>query len=171
MTLLEPQDQERVELYRLFASLLINIPDWELIQEFEQSFDIKLNETYEDICNDFIELFFEGKVPNYEGYYRELLQSGLPIRFEFDDVQHFYWSSGVTFDEELDLPPDHVSMELLFMGYLIEQGMRDQEIEFMRRLYEWIPLFCDNLYGKAETDFFREVALALKDFIISEVEG
>lgn len=171
MSLLESEDQERVELYRLFAFLFMNIPDRELIEEFEQILGTELNETYEDICNDYIELFSDGKVPNYESYYREILYKDIPLNLELDDVQHFYWSVGVAIDEEFDLPPDHISMELLFMGYLIEQGLKDQEIEFLRRLYEWIPLFCDTLYENAKTDFHKEVALALKDFIISEVEG
>lgn len=171
MSFLEPEEQERVELYRLFAFLLMNIPDIDLIEDFSQIFEFDLDESYEEISNDYIELFIDGKVPNYEGYYREIINSEIPINFELYDVQHFYWSVGVAVDEEFDLPPDHVSMELLFMEYLIEQGLKDEEIEFIRRLYEWIPLFCDTLYENAKTDFYKEVALALKDFIISEVEG
>lgn len=164
------EQQERAEVYRIFAYLLINIPQIELIEEFETFSGVEIKDRYEEICNDFINLFTEGKVPNYEAYYREILHEDAPINFHLNDIQHFYWNAGVAIDEEFDLPPDHVSMELLFMSYLIDQNLTDLEINLLRRLCEWIPLFCDTLYEKAETDFYKEVAYSLKEFVLSECE-
>jgi TorA maturation chaperone TorD len=62
-------------------------------------------------------------------------------------------------------------MELIFMSYLIEKKLKDLQIDFLRRLCEWIPLFCDTLYEKAKTDFYKEVATSLKEFVLSECEG
>lgn len=171
MNYLDPSDQERAEAYRLFAYLFMNIPQIELIEEFEDFAGVSINDTYEEICDDFIALFTEGAVPNYEGYYIAELYKEVPINLNLQDVQHFYWAAGVAIDEEFDLPPDHISMELLFMSYLIEQNLRDLQIEFLRRLCEWIPLFCDVLYEKANTDFYKEVAYSLKEFVLSECEG
>ncbi|MCX7987951.1 MAG: molecular chaperone TorD family protein [Thermodesulfovibrio sp.] len=172
MTFLNPLEQEeRAEIYRLFAYIFMNIPDVELIEEFESFAGITITDSYEEICNDFINLFNEDKLPNYESYYRGILYKDIPIDFSLSDVQHFYWTAGVAIDEEFDLPADHISMELLFMSYLIEQNLKDLQIEFLRRLYEWIPLFCDNLYKASKTDFFKEVATSLKEFILSECEG
>lgn len=171
MNFLEPEEQERVEAYRLFAYLFMNIPQIEHIEDFETFSGVQIKDTYEEICEDYIALFVEGAVPNYEGYYLRELYKGLPVDFDLRDVQHFYWTAGVAVDEEFDLPADHISMELLFMSYLIEQNLRDLQIEFLRRLCEWIPLFCDTLYEKANTDFYKEVAYSLKEFVLSECEG
>lgn len=165
------EQQERAEIYRLFGLLFLNIPEVETIEEFEKFIGISISDSYEDICDDFISLFHEGKVPNYEGYYRELLYREIPIELDLLHVQHFYWAAGVAIEEEFDLPPDHVSMELIFMSYIVEQNLIELQIEFLKRLREWIPLFCDNLYEKAKTDFYKEVATSLKDFVLSESEG
>ncbi len=149
----------------------MDIPEPELIREFEIYADIPIDESYEEICEDFIRIFSEGDLPNFEGYYREMLYRDIPIDLSLDDVQHFYWTAGVAIDEEFDLPADHVSMELLFMSYLIEQNLVDLQIEFLKRLCRWIPLFCDALYKKAKTDFYKEVATSLKEFVLSECEG
>lgn len=165
------EQQERSATYRLFAYLFMNIPEFELIEEFENFAGISINDNYEEICEDFINLFNEGQVPNYEDYYRELLYKDVPINHSLLNVQHFYWNAGIDIDEEFDLPPDHISMELLFMSYLIERNLIDLQIDFLRRLHSWIPLFCDTLYDKAKTDFYKEVATSLKEFVLSECEG
>ncbi|GAB5047298.1 TorD/DmsD family molecular chaperone [Thermodesulfovibrio sp. TK110] len=170
MNFLDPVDQERAETYRLFAYLFMNIPQFEHIEEFKDFAEISINDTYEEICNDYIAMFVEGAVPNYERYYLTELYKDVPLSLELKDVQHFYWTAGVAIDEEVDLPHDHISMELLFMSYLIEQNLKDLQIEFLRRLCEWIPLFCDSLYEKANTAFYKEVATSLKEFVLSECE-
>lgn len=172
MSFFDPLEQEeRAQIYRLFGYIFMNIPDIELIEEFENFSGININDSYEDICNDFIELFNNGELPNYEGYYRELISKDIPIDLNLNNVQHFYWTAGVAIDEEFDLPPDHISMELIFMSYLIEQNLVEMQIEFLKRLCEWIPMFCDALYEKSKTDFFKEVATSLKEFVLSECEG
>ncbi|HQA03321.1 MAG TPA: molecular chaperone TorD family protein [Thermodesulfovibrio thiophilus] len=172
MNYFDPTEQEeRAEIYRLFAYLLMNIPDIEHIEEFEDYAQVEVRDTYEEISNDFIALFIDNNLPNYEAYYKGELYKDIPINLHLNDVQHFYWAAGVAIDEEFDLPPDHISMELLFMSYLINQNLKELQIDFLRRICEWIPLFCDALYAKAETDFYKEVAYSLKEFVLSECEG
>ena len=170
MNFLDYIDEERAEAYRLFAYLFMNIPHIEHIEQFESFGQLDIKDTYEEICEDFIHLFINENLPNYEAYYKAELYKDIPINRSLDDVQHFYWTAGVAIDEEIDLPPDHISMELIFMSYLIEQNLKDLQIEFARRLCEWVPLFCDALYKKANTDFYKEVAYSLKEFVLSECE-
>ncbi len=172
MSIFDPLEKEqRAHTYRMFAYLFTDVPDEDLIEEFEDFAGITVADTYEEICDDFINLFSEASLPNYEGYYREQIYRDIPIDLSLNDVQHFYWSAGITLEEEFDLPPDHISIELLFMSYLIEENLIDLQIDFLRRLSEWIPLFCDYLYEKANTDFYKEVATALKEFVLSECGG
>lgn len=149
----------------------MHIPEIELVEEFENLIGISIYDSYEEICNDFIALFNEGDLPNYEDYYREIIYKNIPLDLSLNDVQHFYWTAGIAIDEEFDLPADHISMELFFMSYLIEQNLIELQIDFLKRLCEWIPLFCDTLYTKAKTDFYKEVATYLKEFVLSECEG
>lgn len=163
--------EERAIIYRMFANLLMSIPDIEIVEDFERFAGLKISDTYEEICDDFIYLFTEENLPNYESYYREILNLDNPVRSEFEDVRHFYWTAGIAIDEEIDLPADHISMELLFMSYLIEHNLTELQIEFLRRLCQWIPIFCDELYERAQTDFYKEVATSLREFVLSECES
>jgi len=165
------ENEEKVLIFRLFANLFMNIPDIEVVEDFERYSGLEISETYEEICNDFIYLFIEENLPNYESYYREILSMDIPVKREFEDVSHFYWTAGIAVDEEVDLPPDHISMELLFMGYIIEQNLAELQVEFLKRICQWIPLFCDELYERAKTDFYKEVATSLKEFVLSECES
>ncbi|GAB6182484.1 TorD/DmsD family molecular chaperone [Thermodesulfovibrio hydrogeniphilus] len=174
MNFLDPLEQEeRAEIYRFFGYLFMDVPDIEMIEDFQTLTGITINDTYEEICDDYVNLFTEGQVPNYEEFYRSQKYADIPIDLSLNDVQHFYWTAGVAIDEEFDLAPDHVSMELIFMSYLIEQNLQDLQIEFLKRLCDWIPMFCETLYEKAQTDFYKEVASFLKEFVLSEcgVEG
>ncbi|MCS7215687.1 MAG: molecular chaperone TorD family protein [Thermodesulfovibrio sp.] len=170
MNFLDHIDEERVETYRLFANLFIHIPSIEEVEKFAVFAKVEIKDTYEDICDDFINLFINENLPNYETYYKAEIYKDNPIDHSLDHVQHFYWTVGVAIDEEIDLPPDHISMELLFMSYLIEQNLIELQIEFIKRLCDWIPLFCDALYEKSNTDFYKEVAYSLKEFVLSECE-
>lgn len=162
------EQEERAATYRLLAYLFMNPPEIELVEEFQIVSGIDIGDTYEEICDDFIYLFTEDNLPAYEKYYMDLKYGDIPIDLSLNDIQHFYWTAGVAIDEEIDLPEDHVSMELLFMSYLIEQNLKDLEIELLKRLCEWIPMFCDELYKKAKTDFYKEVATFLKEFVLSD---
>lgn len=104
MNFLDYIDEERAEAYRLFAYLFMNIPHIEHIEQFEEFAQVEIKDTYEEICEDFIHLFINDNLPNYEAYYKAELYKDIPINRSLDDVQHFYWTAGVAIDEEIDLP-------------------------------------------------------------------
>jgi TorA maturation chaperone TorD len=86
------------------------------------------------------------------------------------ELQAFYSSAGLIIDEEANLAPDHISTELSFMSYLIENGFAEYEQLFLKNhLTLWVPLFCDDMHEHAQTSFYKDAANLLKEFISSEV--
>ena len=78
---------------------------------------------------------------------------------------------GLTIDEEISLIPDHISAELFFMSYLIENRFLKEQKYFMEKhLLQWIPAYCEELNKQASTTFFKEVSMLLKEFIITDYE-
>jgi TorA maturation chaperone TorD len=74
-------------------------------------------------------------------------------------------------DEEISIIPDHISAELLFMSYLIENGLTEHRIKFLREhLFRWVPEYCDEIQRHANSAFYKEVANILKEFILSDYE-
>ena len=101
------------------------------------------------------------------------------------EVKNFIEDTGLTVESELNLLPDHISVELEFM-YLIanreaearEEGDNEaaalcikMENEFLERhLASWVPAFCDKVIATAENSFYRVMAELTKRFLEFEME-
>ncbi len=74
-------------------------------------------------------------------------------------------------DEEIDIIPDHISAELLFMGHLIENDITELKNSFFENhIRVWIPDYCHEIQQFAQTDFYIQAAGLLKEFISSDSE-
>jgi TorA maturation chaperone TorD len=96
-------------------------------------------ETADEIKRDFDRLFPypEGKLPPIESFFLTLENSS-----HADEVSAYYASAGLTIDEEFELIPDHLYLELLFMSYLIETNRYDLQKKFLdEHLMNWIPYY------------------------------
>jgi len=96
------------------------------------------------------------------------------------DVKKFIESAGLHYQTEYSGLPDHISVELEFMGALAMEealawGKNDAErAEYCRQiqrkfmdwhLSKWIPKFCDKVIPHAELPFYREMAKVTKSFM------
>lgn len=169
----EPED--RIRLYRIFSSLFINEPSDKQIIEAAKLFGITNNETGDEIRGDYIQLFsnYAGQLLPYESLYNyEITDVPRVWGKATTDVQKSYRLAGVIIDEELDLVPDHISAELLFMCYLIENELIEMQSIFLRNhLCIWVPHFCDDIIDIAMSEFYHQIAAGLKAFILSECES
>ncbi|NTU42488.1 MAG: hypothetical protein HGA78_05455 [Nitrospirales bacterium] len=96
---------------------------------------------------------------------------GSHVPYPTEEVQEFYRSVGLAMDDEVNLIPDHVSVELLFMSWLIENGLAEQEEAFMEdHLLKWLPLYCDEVRELARTGFYKDIADLLKELILTDYE-
>lgn len=169
------EDIERAELYRLFASLFMNEPSDEMIIQVKEMFQMKSSESPPQIRMDFANIFLRPDLhmAPYESLYNYPLgdRPRLPGKAA-EEVQLFYIAAGLIVDEEINIMPDHISAELIFMSYLIENGRSDLQMRFLDdHLAKWIPEYCDEVSRHAGTTFYKEIANILKEFILSEVEA
>lgn len=169
------EDIERAKLYKLFSSLFIQEPRNEIVMELKNMFGMKFNDTPFDIRMDFAHLFSEaaGHLPPYESlHHYPLGQSPKLWGKATEEVQKFFQSVGLTIDEEIDLIPDHLSAELLFMSYLVENGLIEHQKSFLEKhLLAWVPEYCSEIQRNAQTTFYREAAALLRELIVSDGEA
>lgn len=120
--------------------------------------------------------------PPYESVYRE----GWRVMGETTrEAERQYAAAGYTLDPSLAELPDHAAAELVFMAVLCEEEATAWEAEdvsaalawlerekaFLRdHLVQWIPAFCDGLVTSTEAPFYRQVAVALKEFVGLDAE-
>ena len=102
------------------------------------------------------------------------------------EVKNFIEATGLTIESELNLIPDHISVELEFMQLLTgrEAKMREKgddenaeiclDLErdfFQRHPGSWVPAFCDKVIATTQSSFYREMASLTKKFLEFEKEN
>lgn len=159
---------ERAELYRLFAGLFLHEPSEEFIFHLRDLFVMSFEDPIDNIRRDFHRLF----ILNRELLPVESLQrQDLPGDIIMREVEGFYHSTGIMLDEELSLSPDHLSVELIFLSYIIENGLNEVFMKFFEaHIMSWVPEYCDRVKAQAETDFYREALSVFREFLDSEYE-
>ena len=168
------EEIERLELYKFFAGLFMQEPSDEIIMQAKEMFQLEFDDTFHEIRSDYSHLF---KIPDGHLIPCESLYN-YPIGdkqrlwgISAEEVQSFYNSVGLMMDEETDLMPDHISLEFLFMSYLIDNGLAELQKKFLKQhIGKWVPSYCDLLKEHAETGFYKGIAEVLKEFILFEVE-
>jgi TorA maturation chaperone TorD len=168
------EEIERAELYKFFAGLFMQEPSDEIITQAKEMFQLEFDDTFQEIRFDYSHLFKipDGHLIPCESLYNYLNEDKKGLwGVKPEDVQSFYNSAGLIMDEETDLMPDHISLEFLFMSYLINNGLIELQKKFLKNhLGRWVPSYCDLLKDHAQTDFYKEIAEVLKEFILFEVE-
>ena len=166
MALLEG-DNERAESYRILADLFFAPPDAEKLMSIKEDLGLESKETEEEVLADFDYLY------NYEGGIMPPLESvHAGDANAADAVTEFYFTAGLTFDEEYETVPDHISLEFLFMSYVTDIENREMQRKFLEEhIINWVPYYCEEIMKAAKTVFYREIARITKDFIKSEFEG
>lgn len=168
------EERERAELYRLFSSLFMEEPENGVILQIREMFLMKFDDTIEEIKRDYISLFLgpDLHLSPHESLHNYPLGEtpglwGKAAR----EVQAMYHSAGLIVDEESNLIPDHLGVELLFMSYLAENDLAGQQRKFMdEHLLLWVAEYCAEVEKHAATTFYKEVAILLKEFVVSDSE-
>ncbi len=98
------------------------------------------------------------------------------------DVGNLYQQEGL--DIVLKDAPDHISVELEFMYFLVlkeaeaiesanlEEVVRllDRQISFLRvHLGEWVSQFTENVTQHSETEFYKALGLATKNYVLEDM--
>jgi TorA maturation chaperone TorD len=168
------EEIERARLYELFSSLFMKEPSEEVIMQLKEMFRMKSDDTPGEIARDFSNLFLRPDFhlsPHESLYNYPMGETPRLWGKATGEVQAFYRSAGLMIDEEADLIPDHVGLELLFMSFLAGNNLMEKQRAFMEKhLLRWVPNYCDEVEKHAGTTFYREIAVLVKDFLISDFE-
>jgi len=147
---------ERAEAYQILSQFFLSPPDEEALIAIRQDFSLDSRETLDEITEDYEALFSspQGRLQPIESLSSPTIET-----------------AGLIIDESYAVVPDHLSLELLFMSYLIENEKSDLEKKFLEQhLMNWVPDYCDEVTKQAKTLFYREIADIVKEFLAAEYE-
>jgi TorA maturation chaperone TorD len=135
----------------------------------------------EDLSVEYAKLFvgpYEVKAPPYGSVY---LDKGRRVMGDSTmEVIRAYQEQGLFIDDEFREVPDHISVELEFMYYLIYrevEALKNAETKkalkwiepqkaflntFLRR---WVPTFCAKIKERTDNEFYRALADCVLTFI------
>jgi TorA maturation chaperone TorD len=149
------------------SQFFLHPPDEGSFDAIRQDFSLESTEPLEEIEEDFDRLFSypHGRLQPIESL--SIPTSGAP----YEEVISFYTGAGLAIDEAYEVSPDHLSLELLFMSYLIENNKTELEKKFLEQhLMNWVPYYCDEVMKQSKTSFYREIAEIVKDFLTAEYD-
>jgi DMSO reductase family type II enzyme chaperone len=142
-----------------------------------------------------------GHLGEIEGEYNRLFRTGLlctPYETEYDpmrsvrkgqelaDILGFYSAFGLGPSQEQKELPDHIGVELEFMGFLLQKEAyarlngwsekvevcTDAQRKFLREhLGVWVFAFCDRLEETSGSKFYRSLAKLLRKFMEHEIKA
>ena len=151
-----------------------------------------IGEVHRAVVSDFAILFGgDGRKPSVSSYETTYRAKATKISStvwpeEACEVARAYQEAGLEVQPTYEGLPDHISMELEFMGFLCERemGYWDQkdagqaeeyirfEQDFLKsHLGHWTGSFCRALEQHAKTHFYRAIARLLSAFLESERRG
>jgi len=201
------KDRERLlaeaDIYRLL-SLCFAYPDRET-RETIHSLAVEMGEAIGslpfDIHREFLSFMDSLKglpLGEMEGEYTELFMTrmlcspyetaygrgGLDKVRILSDIGGFYKAFGLSISDKDSDMPDHIAIEMEFLGLLsikeaygLEQGLKEmvdvcasaKRIFLEDHLGRWTAAFCRNLSERTTKDFYRSIALLTSRFIEGEV--
>lgn len=119
----------------------------------------------------------------YESVYTS--EERLLMRRARDEVLALYRGEGFMCTEALNVPEDHVGIEMEFMARLCDRearahaagdsqaakAVRGVQRAFLRdHLMKWVPRLCDDLAARAGTGLYRGLAETTRQFLAFECE-
>jgi TorA maturation chaperone TorD len=167
--LLDDSDNERAESYRVLADFFLKPPDAGELTTLKQDLELESKDNEAEILSDFNGLFM---IPGGRLMPLESLFSADKGVAAINSVTAFYADEELTIDDEFQEIPDHISLEFLFMSYLIDTKRTDLQLEFLEaHIMNWVPDFCEEVIKQAGTGFYREIAGVTRDFLNNEYEN
>jgi TorA maturation chaperone TorD len=161
------EDFDRAEAYKVLARIFFEAPAGESLMTIKEDFGLDSGEGEEDIRTDFIYLlaYPGGKMPPLESLFSDSGNTSV------SEVTQFYLDAGLTIEEAFQLMPDHISLEFLFMSYLIETERPELKQKFLEEhVMKWVPAYCGEMKKAAKTLFYREIADIVENFLGTEYE-
>lgn len=158
-------------------------------RQFEAFFQIQYLDALTDLAVDYARIFLgagiaDGIVPYpYESVYTS--PERLVMQKARDEVLAMYREFGLDKDEKLNVPEDHLGLELEFMAHLckeskqalqnedyskVETLLQTQALFLEKHLLNWISPFCDDIMVCSQSEFYKAVAKMTRGYLTLEQE-
>lgn len=167
--LLEEGPQDISEAYRLLADLFSRPPGDDELEVIKRDLELKSGETALEIQDEFNVLlrFPGGKLPPLESLFSEATDIDIA-----GAVSEFYAKAELTIEEKFEAPADHLSLELLFLSYLVDSERLDLIENFLdEHIINWVPYYCEKVKEQAQTVFYGEIADITANFLQNEYDS
>lgn len=147
-------------------------------------YDACQNSPEQELAVEHAKLFvgpFELKAPPYGSVYLE--KERRVMGDSTLEVLRLYQDAGLSMSDDFNEQPDHVSVELEFMHYLLMKpynadtsspdealAKRYKDIRstfFHNHLKLWVPVLCRNIHENTENTFYSSLAQCLSTFVCS----
>lgn len=117
----------------------------------------------------------------YESVYTS--SKGLIMQEARDQVLAIYRAKGLSKEESLEFPEDHIALEFEFMAYLCQEteqaleakdwpvvsALLIDQLDFLNQhLLNWVPQFCTDIEKFAETQFYKGVGKVTQGYLAME---
>lgn len=182
------------ELYNQLASLHFSSEcDENELSEGYRQFEAYFQKTYldalTDLAVDYARIFLGAGVSEatvadpYESVYTSTER--LIMQDARDEVLAVYREFGLDKDEKLNIPEDHLGLELEFMAYLCQESknalhsedypkvealLQKQSFFLENHLLNWISPFCDDILKCSDSEFYKAVAKITRGYLHLEKE-
>ena len=145
-------------------------------------FNDKEDVVIERLAEEYSQLFI---VPGGLSLCESVWEKGLLLQEPASKVRAFYKRCGFELPEDFNGFPDHMGVELSFMGHLADSEAKswkdgkdkiakvygELQVEFLKKhLNKWALKCCEEVKRCTFSDFYRDIAQLTQDFLQSEVE-
>lgn len=148
--------------------------------------DADLAQVRTDLAAEYARLFLNMSrtpIPPYESVYVSDLH--ILMQDARDDVLATYRSEGIVVVTEVNIPEDHLGLELDFMAKMCQKTAEaleadneeeadrclDVQAAFVEKhLCNWVPQLCLDVKSRTRQQFYRGVAELTEQFLVSEKE-
>jgi TorA maturation chaperone TorD len=169
-----PYDEMNHELQHLFRMMERNDISAENYEQMDQVLRVVnqyQGEDIKDLRNDYVLLFAGNE--DHNPFCPLIATEFLSLYGKHYDPDSF---SDLIFDSGIPVNPDEpvetITNYLEYLSLLLENSVQnDSELSLLNNFMDehilnWMPLFCEVLYKSSNVNFYREVAVGLKDFLL-----
>jgi len=170
-----PYEEMNYELQHLYRSLEREIHDEDdalFTDQILSSLNLFQGEEIIDLRGEYVALFTSQTSSNprcpliASDFCRLTLQ-----KYDSLDAEELIYESGIPVNT--DEPVDSIINYLQYLSFACEEFLMESITPdvlssfYDNHIVNWIPQFCDILYRAAGLSFYKEIAIGLKDFVLS----
>jgi len=174
--LYEEMKYELQHLFRIIENEDFSDDDLVFLDQILAILNLVQGEEIKDLRDEYVALFASQSLADprcpmiASDFFRLTLQ-----KYDSLDMEEFILESGIPVNP--DEPVDSIINYLTYFSLLCEDYLTGAEnadqliLVYKNHLLRWVPHFCDALYRAAGLSFYKELAIGLKEYILSYIDS